>query len=101
MLHPDLIVNLEGGIIRQIRQEDNRIIVDLDETAEGAIRMICETSEFAQQTEGVMTLNGLPRWHHARVVAWADIVADCLVVAMESGDRFSLRAQSLRLERRV
>ena len=101
MLHPDLIVHLEGGIIRQIRQEAARIIVDLDQTAEGAIRVICETSEFAQQTSEMMTLNHLPPWHHARVVAWADIVTDCLVVAMESGDRFSLWAQSLRLERGV
>lgn len=101
MFHPDLIINLEGGIIHHIRQEAARIIVDLHETAEGTIRLIGEAAELTHQTEGILTLNQLPLWHHARVVAWADIVADCLVVAMESGDRFSLRVQTLRLERGV
>jgi len=96
-----MIVNLEGSRIRQIRKEASRIIVDLDETADGAIRVICESTEVSHQTSEMMTLNQLPPWHHARIVAWADIVADCLVVAMESGDRFSLWAQSLRLERQI
>ena len=101
MIQLDLIVNLAGSRIRQIRQEAAGIIVDFDETADGAIRMICEATEFAHQTEGVMTLNQLPLSHHARLVSWADIVADCLFVALESGNSFSLRAQSLRLERGV
>ena len=101
MHHTDLTINLEGSRVRQIRQEAARIIVDLDDATNAPIRMIAEASEFAQQTDEAMALNGLPAWHHARVVAWADIVADCLIVAMESGSRFSLRAHSLRIERGV
>jgi hypothetical protein len=101
MIQLDLLVNLAGSRICQIRQEAASIIVDLDETVEGAICVICESTEFAHQTAEMMILNQLPIWHHARMVAWTDIVADYLVIAMESGNSFSLWAQSLRLERGV
>jgi hypothetical protein len=101
MPYTDLLINLEGSRVRQIRQEAARIVVEIDDTADGPIRVICEDGEFAHQSGETMGLNQLPPWHHARVVAWADVVADCLIVALESGNRFALRAQSLRVERGV
>lgn len=69
MLHPDLMMTLEGSRVRQIRQEAARIVVELDDATDTPIRMISESSEFAHQTGEAMALNGLPAvasralWH--------------------------------------
>jgi len=101
MIQLDLIDDLAGSRICQIRQDVATLIIDFRETAAGTIRVSGEATAFGSQIAGVVHLNRLPSWHPARVVAWADIMADCLIIAMEYGDRFSLRAQSLRIERGV
>lgn len=101
MLSPEALDNLAGSRLRQLRQEKGRMIVELDDTAEGAVALVCEAAAIAHGAEEVMLLNTLPAWHHARTVAWADVLAGCLVVALESGLRLSLRARAVHLEREV
>jgi hypothetical protein len=93
----DLIAELAGCRITQIRQEGSSIIVEVDD-ADGSLHLIGEAEGSIKE---ILSLNQLPPWHDGRLIAWADMASECLVVALKSGNQFSLRAQSLRVERGV
>jgi len=77
------------------------VTVDLDDTPEGAIRLIFEAATISYQTIDFACLAQIPAWHPARRITWANVIAQQFCFALESGDGFWLQAQTVRLEQRL
>jgi hypothetical protein len=97
----ELAIDLCGSTIQRVRQEGTTLMVDLDDTPEGAISLVFETATIIHQTLAFGRFEGLLSWHPARRVSWAGVIAEYICFAMESGDSFWMEAQAVRWERRI
>jgi len=95
----DLITDLAGCRIAQLRQQAaNTIVVELDDIGDGPLRLVGAVDGPIARA---LRLNELPPWHDGRASAWAGLVGERVIIALESGNQLFLRAQSLRVERGV
>ncbi|HEX5690349.1 MAG TPA: hypothetical protein VFX76_10130 [Roseiflexaceae bacterium] len=95
----ELMLDLNGCRIARIHQQAvTTVAVELGDAGDGPLRLI---GEVEGPITRMLALNELPPWHDGRVIAWADLVGERVIVALESGNQFFLRAQSLRIERGV
>jgi len=97
----ELAIDLCDSTIQHVRQSETAVMVDLDDTPDGAICLIFEVATITHQTIDFERFEQLPSWHPIRRVSWAGVIAEYFCFAMESGDSFWMEAEAVRLERRV